>query len=185
MFGSDFFQKLLNSITGHGGVNDKTDVKKLADKLAADSALVDSLSIAAIDEAVTKAVEKLQPAAINFESLLALATAASADDKAKLAVALNLGEPGEDDDDDANPEMDNLQKQVDALTTQIANLKRGGTATKDSNGDAPPKGKNGNETKGAVNEAQKAIMLKSYNDGKVTAEMYKKITGEEAPERRR
>lgn len=182
MFGKDFFTNLLKNLQTSGAVTKDANLDKLATDLAGDESLVKSLDAAALNDAAEKAVAKAAPT-LTIASIMDVVEKSSDEDKAKLAKALNL-DPKDDDEEDA---VDPLEAKIKSLQDEIAALKKGGKS-----GEAPNNGKSSTDGKKAnegeakkITKAQRDLLVKSYHEGNIGAEMFTKLTGEEAPERGR
>lgn len=161
--------------------------------MAANETLNTAAENEAVNNAVKKAVATLQPTPLTMEGVLNLVEKASDEDKSKLAKALNL-EPVADKATDEETEegggsisedvVMTLTSKVNDLVAEIANLKKGGTASSATNGDKPTTTTKP-ATKTKVDDHKKKIALDSFRAGKITAELYTKITGEEPPARER
>ena len=190
---NEFFKGILNFLNGKGALAPNTNVDTLADDMAANETLNTAAENEAVNNAVKKAVATLQPTPLTMEGVLNLVEKASDEDKAKLAKALNL-EPVADKATDEETEeggggitedvVMTLTSKVNDLVAEIANLKKGGTASSATNGDKPTTTTKP-ATKTKVDDHKKKIALDSFRAGKITAELYTKITGEEPPARER
>jgi hypothetical protein len=198
MFGKDFFTNILNFLNGEKALAKNADVDDLAETLAGDEDLAQTLQNSAIESAVNTAVAKVKPTALTMESLVALVEKAGDEDKAKIAAALNIkpaeakkpaakkteGEDGEDDEDEG--EDDNytaLKNQLQGALNEIAKLKKGGSPTTDTNGKSSVKPKTGDKEDGKIPQAQLDIALNALKKNQITREQFKNITGQEAPAR--
>jgi len=201
MFGTDFFTNILDFLQGKKALAKNANLDELAEELAEDEELAETLQNSAIENAVNTAVAKVKPTALTMESLVALVEKAGDDDKAKIAKALNIqpaeskkpkaGASAEGDDEESEEEegedaLTALTNQFTALQTELANLKKGGSATAPTNGKAPLKAKkDGEESTGKVSDAQLKIANDSLAKGYITAEQYEKVTGQKPPARKK
>lgn len=198
MFGKDFFTNILNFLNGEKALAKNADVDDLAETLAGDEDLAQTLQNSAIESAVNTAVAKVKPTALTMESLVALVEKAGDEDKAKIAAALNIkpaeakkpaankteGEGGEDDEDeDEDDNYTALKNKLEGALNEIAKLKKGGSPTTDSNGKSSVKPKTGDKEDGKIPKAQLDIALNALKKNQITREQFKNITGQEAPAR--
>lgn len=178
MFGKNFFTNLLKNLQTFGAVDKNADIEKLAGDLADDQTLVKDLDTAAIQAAAEAAVAKMTMTLTPKQIIDALSKATD-EEKSQLATA--LGGPNTDEDDE---EEDSVSNQIKNLEEEIVRLKKGGAS-----GQAAGNGKSATEKekkesgKGTLNKAQKDLLVKSYKDGTLSAEMYTKLTGEAPPAR--
>ena len=182
MFGKDFFSNLLKNLQTSGAVAKDANLDKLATDLAGDEGLVKSLDAAALSEAVEKAVAKATPS-LTIANVLDVVEKSTPEDKAKLAKALNLDPKDDDDDEEVNP----LETKIKDLQDEIAKLKKGGGSGQGaSNGKSSTDGKKPTDGEAKkITKAQRDLLVKSFNEGNISADMFTKLTGEEAPERGR
>jgi ATP-dependent protease ClpP protease subunit len=190
---NEFFKGILNFLNGKGALAPNTNVDTLADDMAANEALNTAAENETVNNAVKKAVANLQPTAITMEGVLNMVEKASDEDKAKLAKALNLEPVADKASDEETDEgggsitedvVMTLTTKVNDLIAEIANLKKPGSVSSPTNGGKPTGDKpTGKEAK--ISDHKKKIALDSFRAGKINAEMYTKITGEEPPVRER
>lgn len=176
----EFFSKILNFITGNGGI----DAENLAEKMAADPSLTKDLDEVAMTAVAEKVVNAKAPAVpvLNAATLLKVLNEATAEEKAALtaliAPAVAEGENAPDED-----EADAVAKRLEELEGEIANLKKGGAIINVGNGKVPGK-------KDAVvtditekQKVQNSLALSWYQNGSLSAADYEKQTGLKAPAR--
>ena len=196
MFGTEFFTNILDFLQGKKALAKNADLEQLAEELAEDTELADTLQNSAIESAVNTAVAKVKPVALTMESLVTMVAGASDDEKAKIATALNIkpaeskkktggndDEESEDDDDkEEEDQFTALNRKFGEVQAELAKLKKGGSATAPTNGKAPikpaDKGGEGNLKKGQIDIANAALKA-----NQITRDQYKNITGQEPPER--
>jgi ATP-dependent protease ClpP protease subunit len=184
MSATTLFQKVVSALKGTGAIAQNADEAALAQTLSENPALVQEFR----DETITATVNASVQSALStrnaaeppaMSDLLAAIKAASDDERKELSAALTPQGEGEGSTDEGET-LEAIQQTIEDLTAKVANLSRSGAGQSASNGksSATPGTK---AEPSATSKAQKQIAIDSYQSNKISAAVYRQITGEEPP----